>query len=193
MSRSLKKGADNSETVSRPTTSNTVNRPSASNTVNRPGSTTQHEVTSGRVDAPVGKGQWITNSEPEHEVTSGRVDAPVGKGQWITNSEPEHEITSGRVDAPVGKGQYITDSSIEITDKGTSDVAYTLVVKNAGPRKSEVKKLLGVSARSNLKIPYRISGSDSDKESLFERAKKLIVAGADIDFTKDIIISFPLI
>ena len=161
MSRSLKKGDTLVE----------LNRPGNSSSVSRQDST------------------------PAREVTSGRVDAPVGKGQYITNSTPDHEVTDHRADAPVGKGQYITDSSNEIviTDKGTSDVAYTLVVKNAGPRSSQVKKLLGVSARSNLKIPYRISGSDAYKASLFELAKQLMIAGADIDFTKDIIISFPLI
>ena len=185
MSRSLKKG----DTIVE------INRPGNSSSVSRQGSTPVREVTSGRVDAPVGKAQYMTNSTPDHEVTDHRVDAPVGKGQYITNSTPDHEVTDHRVDAPVGKGQYITDSSSEIviTDKGTSDVAYTLVVKNAGPRLSEVKKLLGVSVRSNLKIPYRISGSDAYKASLFELAKKLMIAGADIDFTKDIIISFPLI
>ena len=185
MSRSLKKGASDAK----------VNRSGNGSSVSRQDSTPAREVTSGRVDAPVGKGQYITNSTPDHEITDHRVDAPVGKGQYITNSTPDHEITDHRVDAPVGKGQDITDSSNEIviTDKGTSDVAYTLVVKNMGPRSSEVKKLLGVSVRSNVKIPYRISGNESYKESLFELAKQLIIAGADIDFTKDIIISFPLV
>ena len=196
MSRSLKKGADNSETVSRPTTSNTVNRPTASNTVNRPSSsnTVSRPTTSNTVNRPSASNTVNRpGSTTQHEVTSGRVDAPVGKGQWITNSEPEHEVTSGRVDAPVGKGQYITDSSIEITDKGTCDVAYTLVVKDCGPRVDDVKRLLGVSLRSNVKIPYRLSGDERYKANLIELAANLLQAGADIDFTKDIIISFPLI
>ncbi|MBR5175044.1 MAG: hypothetical protein IKW89_03825 [Bacteroidales bacterium] len=137
MSRSLKKG-DSTAEISRPSTSTSVSRPSSTQT---------------------------------HEVTSGRVDAPVGKGQWITDGAQD----------------------IKITDKGTCGIAYTLVVKDCGPRVSEVKKLLGVAARSNVKIPYRLSGDERYKANLMELATKLLQAGADIDFTKDIIISFPLI
>ena len=119
MSRSKKKGTGSSE----------VTRPTASTSVSRSPSSTQ-----------------------AHEVTSGRVDAPVGKWQYITNSEPEHEITDHRIDAPAGKWQYITDSAseIEITDKGTCGISYTLVVKDLGRKSADVKKLLGVSARSNV-------------------------------------------
>ena len=58
-----------STTVSRP--SNTVSRPSSSNTVNRPAAhSNSTNRPSGRVDAPVGKSQYMDNSNEEEEEES---------------------------------------------------------------------------------------------------------------------------
>ena len=54
-------------------------------------------TTSGRVDHPVGKAQWM-----DKEVTGGRVDHPLGKAQWM-----DKEVTDGRVDHPIGKVQWM--------------------------------------------------------------------------------------
>ena len=65
-----------SNTVTRPTTSNTVTRPSSSNTVTRPSSNTvTRPSSSGRPVRPSTSGRGTSDT--------GRVDAPVGKGQYI--------------------------------------------------------------------------------------------------------------
>ena len=69
-----------SNTVTRPTTSSTVTRPTSSNTVTRP--------TSNTVTRPSGSGRPSRPSSPGRGTTeSGRVDAPVGKGQYINTIE----------------------------------------------------------------------------------------------------------
>jgi len=129
------------------------------------------------------------------EVTSGRVDAPVGKGQYITNSTPDHEVTSSRVDAPIGKGQYITDSTdLQISDRGTCTVRYLLSMDGyGGALKSRINELLGANPRANLKIPYQISYTESQRELGFNLAKKLLLAGADVSMKKEITVSYPIV
>ena len=68
-----------SSTVTRPTTSNTVNRPTASNTVTRPSSSTVTRPTTGSA-----------GRRPEY---TGRVDVPIGKGQYINRVEDTTETT----------------------------------------------------------------------------------------------------
>ena len=72
--------SENKGTVSRPTSSNTVSRPTSSNTVSRPtSSNTVSRPTSGnrrptvedhRVDAPVGKGQYLNKIEDTTNVVT---------------------------------------------------------------------------------------------------------------------------
>lgn len=65
-----------SNTVTRPTSSNTVTRPTSSNTVTRPSSNTvTRPSSSGRPVRPSTSGRGTSDT--------GRVDAPVGKGQYI--------------------------------------------------------------------------------------------------------------
>ena len=68
-----------SSTNSRPTASNTVSRPTASNTVTRPSSSTNSRPTTGSA-----------GRRPEN---TGRVDAPIGKGQYINRVEDTTEMT----------------------------------------------------------------------------------------------------
>ena len=71
-----------SNTVSRPTSSNTVSRPTASNTVTRPSSsnTVSRPTSSNTVSRP-------TSGNRRPTVENHRVDAPVGKGQYLNKVE----------------------------------------------------------------------------------------------------------
>ena len=77
-----------SNTVNRPTTSNTVSRPSASNTMSRP--TASNTVTRPSTGS---SGRRPSPSSPGREVATGRVDAPIGKGQYINRVEDTTEVT----------------------------------------------------------------------------------------------------
>ena len=170
MSRSIKKSTADSG-FTRPSTSNSASRSSSNSKNTRPSATTTHEVSDHRIDAPVGKAQYITDSEPEREVSDHRIDAPTGKWQYITDSTPE----------------------VEVKDKGTSAVTYTLVVKKWGRDPVNAKAVMNVLPTPPKKLPYRLNVIEAQKAFVFELAKKLLQAGAEIDVTKDILISFPLI
>ena len=133
------------------------------------------------------------SSSTSKTVTTGRVDAPVGKGQYMTDSG--HEVTSGRVDAPVGKGQYMTDSSNApiISDKGHQEVLYVLTMEDYGPDKARVNTLLGAKSGSNLQLPFQICYTGQQKALAFDLAEKLLLAGAQISLDKEIKVTFPLL
>ena len=171
MSRSIKKSTADSG-FTRPSTSNSASRSSSNSTFTRPSTDTQNrQVSDHRIDAPVGKAQYITDSSTEHEVSDHRIDAPTGKWQYITDSTPE----------------------VEVKDKGTSAVTYTLVVKKWGRDPVAAKAVMNVLPTPPKKLPYRLNVIEAQKAFVFELAKKLLQAGAEIDCTKDILISFPLI
>ena len=184
----------NSNTVTRPTTSNTVSRPTSSDTVTRPSNsnTVTRPTTSNTVSRPTSS-DTVTRPTTSNTTSSGRVDAPVGKGQYITDSGSEQ--TSGRVDAPAGKWQYITDSSndLVITDNSQYEVLYVLTVEAYGGNKSRVNTLLGAKSRSNLQLPFQICYTEQQKVIGFDLAKQLLLAGAQISLDKEIKITIPLV
>jgi len=167
--------------VSRPSTgTEPVSRPSSSGTVTRPSTTRpETEIVNATVTRP--------------KATSGRVDAPKGKGQYITDSQPEK--TTGRVDAPVGKWQYITDGSEEavLEDKSTCQILYVLSMLAYGSNKSLANRLIGVNVRSNLQLPFQICYYEHQQNQAFDLAKKLLAVGAKIELKKEITINIPLL
>ena len=80
-----------SNTVNRPSASTTVTRPTSSNTVNRPTSSTTitRPTASNTVNRPTNNN--TTRPSNSNNYDSSRVDAPVGKGQYINNSSSDDE------------------------------------------------------------------------------------------------------
>lgn len=158
-------------TPSRPTSSGTVTRPST-NTVTRPSS-------SGTPSRPTSSD---TVTRPS---SSGRPDRPSSSGRGT--------LETGRVDAPVGKGQYIN----AVKDTTTVETRFSIVVTDPGPFPEQVAEIVvGAGWRqvvTNFQTDINISSPEANKDSILERASKVIALGAKAQVYKYVKIanSFP--
>ena len=154
-------------TPSRPTSSGTVTRPST-NTVTRPSS-------SGTPSRPTSSD---TVTRPS---SSGRPDRPSSSGRGT--------LETGRVDAPVGKGQYIN----AVKDTTTVETRFSIVVTDP---EQVAEIVVGAGWRqvvTNFQTDINISSPEANKDSILERASKVIALGAKAQVYKYVKIanSFP--
>ena len=165
---------------------------------------------SGRIDAPVGKAQWI---DKEEGTKSGRIDHPEGKQQWMDkeNEEPKnHRVdqpgrpvtspnTGGKVERPKNTGQTVTRPSTSsqqpaITDNSTVNTYFTVKVTEAGKKAEEVTDLvMGKTWRTRGINPAGGYSIQSNEEQAMNIARKALSLGAKVEVTKTVRIDIRLI
>lgn len=146
--------------------------------------------------------QTSSNNSSDSSVTrtTGRVDHPVGKQQYM-DKEEERTVSTGRVDHPAGKQQYMDpvepeQNPFEVADKGsTVTVSYSIKVISC-PDKSRVKNILSARrtpVQGDITLPITVSYSEASKGAVFEKAKNLVAAGAKIEVKKKIVTEISLL
>jgi len=123
------------------------------------------------------------------QTSTGRVDHPVGKQQYVEEARP-----TSRVDQP-GRPVTVDKTAVpEVTDKTRTSVTYQLVVKSYGKNKSLVRSLiLGDRADSLDGLPVTVTASERRKKDLFSIAQTLLSVEADIELKKTIQLEIPII
>ena len=112
--------------------------------------------------------QTSSNNSSDSSVTrtTGRVDHPVGKQQYM--DKEERPVSTGRVDHPAGKQQYMDpvepeQNPFEEADKGsTVTVSYSIKVISC-PDKSRVKNILSARrtpVQGDITLPITVSYSE---------------------------------
>ena len=144
--------------------------------------------------------------QSSREVTSGREDAPVGKGQYITDSStPSRPQRAGRGAAasstssrPANSGRRPRPTSIQtrpaptnpVLDKTDVETYYELQVVDSGSQYESVANLvMGEDWRKRSLNPHGGFGtiaSSANADSLLTLAGKLIGMGAKVNVTKQI-------
>lgn len=140
------------------------------------------------------------NTDTSVNRTTGRVDHPVGKQQYL-DKEEEKPVSTGRVDHPAGKQQYMDPeepqkNQFEEADNScTVTVSYTIKVISC-PDKSRVKNILSARrtpVQGDITLPITVSYSEASKGAVFEKAQNLINAGAKIEVKKRIVTEISLL
>ena len=118
-----------------------------------------------RVDAPAGKQQYM---DKEESTKPSRVDAPAGKQQYM---DKEESTKPSRVDAPAGKGQYMDSEEKPKPSRGRPSGQNTQSSSSSRPHRTDYP---GQGVQDTTHRPIRTEEQHLDKDALAAADKSTV-------------------
>jgi len=118
-----------------------------------------------RVDAPAGKQQYM---DKEESTKPSRVDAPAGKQQYM---DKEESTKPSRVDAPAGKGQYMDSEEKPKPSRGRPSGQNTQSSSSSRPHRTDYP---GQGVQDTTHRPIRTEEQPLDKDALAAADKSTV-------------------